>query len=75
MEVKHVSELVEEDEGCNKENHDKEKAPTRNAVLKEMLLLITTDPSHESGENSEEDHGANTAGKIEGFEKEIWEGK
>lgn len=75
MEVKHIGELIKEDEGGNEKNKDEEKASTRNAVFQKVLLLITTDPSHESGENSKEDHGANTAGKIECFEKEIWEGK
>jgi len=75
MEVEHVGELVEEDKSGDEKDKDEEKTSTGNAILKEMLLLITADPGHESGEDSKEDHGANTAGKIECFEKEIWEGK
>ena len=73
--MEHIGELVEEDESCNEEEHNKEKASARNAVFQKVLLLIPTDPGHESGENSKKDHGADTAGKIEGFEKKVWESK
>ncbi len=75
MEVKHIGELIKEDEGGNEKNKDEEKASTRNTVFQKVLLLITTDPSHESGENSKKDHCADPTSKIEGFEKEVWEGK